>query len=72
MSLRLKELNQLLARIARDEPHCQRLISIPGIGYVNATGLYSAIGNGSQFKNARELSIWLGISPSSLPVEINR
>jgi len=38
-------------------------MSIPGIGYVNATGLYSAIGNGSQFKNARELSVWLGITP---------
>lgn len=63
MCLRLKELNLELARIARDNPHCQRLMSIPGIGYVNATGLYSAIGNGSQFKNARELSVWLGITP---------
>ena len=38
-------------------------MSIPGIGYVNATALYSAIGNGSQFTNARELSVWLGITP---------
>jgi len=63
MSLRLKELNQTLAQIARDNPHCTRLMSVPGIGYVNATALYSAIGNGSQFKNARELSVWLGITP---------
>jgi len=63
MSERLLELNQSLAQIAKDNPHCQRLMSIPGIGYVNATGLYSAIGNGSQFKNGRELSVWLGITP---------
>jgi len=63
MCSRLKELNQSLAQIAHDNSHCQRLMSIPGIGYVNATGLYSAIGNGSQFKNARERSVWLGITP---------
>ena len=63
MSERLLELNQSLSQIAKNNSHCQRLMSIPGIGYINATGLYSAIGNGSQFKNARELSVWLGITP---------
>ena len=63
MSARLTELNQVLAQIAQTNPHCQRLMSIPGIGYINATALYSAIGNGSQFNNARELSVWLGITP---------
>lgn len=63
MCSRLNELNQSLAEIARDNPYCQQLMSIPGIGYINATGLYSAIGNGSQFKNSRELSVWLGITP---------
>jgi len=63
MTARLKDLNESLAQIAKDNPYCQRLMSIPGIGYVNATGLYSAIGNGSQFKNGRELSVWLGITP---------
>ena len=63
MCIRLKELNQALAYIAQNNPHCQRLMSIPGIGYINATALYSAIGNGSQFTNARELSVWLGITP---------
>jgi len=63
LCLRLKELNHTLELIALNNPECQRLMSIPGIGYVNATGLYSAIGNGAQFKNARELSVWLGITP---------
>lgn len=63
MTARFKDLNQSLAQIAKANPYCQQMMSIPGIGYVNATGLYSAIGNGSQFKNARELSVWLGITP---------
>lgn len=61
--LRLNEINDSLARIAHDNPHCQRLMSIPGIGYINATGLYSAVGNGSQFKSAREFAVWLGLTP---------
>jgi len=63
MSTRLTELNKVLALIAQNNIYCKRLMSIPGIGYVNATGLYSAIGNGAQFKNGRELSVWLGITP---------
>jgi len=62
LTSRLKELNRSLALIAKHNPLCQILMSIPGIGYVVATALYSAIGNGSQFKNARELPVWLGIT----------
>ena len=60
---RLESLNKALAQIANQNPLCQILMSIPGIGYVNATALYSAIGNGQQFKSAREFSVWLGITP---------
>jgi len=60
---RLNELNQLLAKIAQDNPLCRNLMSIPGIGYINATALFSAIGNGNQFNSARELSVWLGVTP---------
>ena len=63
LTSRLKTLNHSLALIAKHNPLCQILMSIPGIGYVIATALYSAIGNGSQFKNTRELSVWLGITP---------
>ncbi|KJZ07321.1 transposase [Marinomonas sp. S3726] len=42
---------------------CQRLMTIPGIGIINATALFAAIGNASQFANPRELSVWLGVTP---------
>ena len=63
ITTRVNELNHLLAKIAQDNPLCRNLMSIPGIGCINATALFSAIGNGSQFKSARELSVWLGVTP---------
>lgn len=52
-----------LKQIAKEQPLCQLLLSIPGIGIINATALYSAIGNGSQFSSAREFAVWLGLTP---------
>lgn len=63
LDARLKDLNKTLSDVANSNPLCLLLMSIPGISYINATALYSAIGNGSQFKSGRELSVWLGITP---------
>ena len=63
LSERINDLNKTLSKIAQENALCRYLMSIPGIGYINATALFSAIGNGSQFKNAREFSVWLGITP---------
>ena len=63
LSKRLDELNKNLKQVAADNIQCQRLMSIPGIGFINATAIYSAIGDGDQFKNARALSVWYGITP---------
>ena len=52
-----------LTLVAKNEPLCQLLLSIPGIGVINATAIYSAVGNGSQFKSAREFAVWLGFTP---------
>lgn len=52
-----------LTQIAHHSSLCQYLLSIPGIGVINATAIYSAIGNGSQFASAREFAGWLGLTP---------
>lgn len=59
----IDNVTQCLSEIAHNNALCQRLLSIPGIGVINATAIYSAIGNGSQFKNAREFAVWLGLTP---------
>jgi transposase len=60
---RIKELNDTLATIANTNPLCQLLLTIPGIGVINATAIVSAIGNGSQFAQGREFSVWIGLTP---------
>ena len=38
-------------------------MSIPGIGPLGATALLAAIGDGRQFRKARDLAAWLGLVP---------
>lgn len=60
---RIKALTATLADVAANNPLCQVLLTIPGIGVINATAIVSAIGNGSQFANGREFAVWLGLTP---------
>ena len=41
----------------------RRLLSIPGIGALNATALVAAIGDASTFARGRDLAAWLGLVP---------
>jgi len=63
LSERIRIYNNQLARIANTHPFCKLLMSIPGIGYINATAIVCMIGDGSQFANGREFAVWLGITP---------
>jgi len=60
---RIEEITQTLTEIANKHPLCRLILTIPGIGAINATAIYSAIGNGSQFSNGREFAVWLGLTP---------
>ena len=60
---RINEITQTLTAIANKHPLCRLILTIPGIGAINATAIYSAIGNGSQFSSGRELAVWLGLTP---------
>ena len=60
---RINEITQTLTEIANKHPLCRLILTIPGIGAINATAIYSAIGNGSQFSNGREFAVWLGLTP---------
>ncbi len=51
---------QLESEVQQNES-CQLLQSIPGIGLLSATAMYAQIGNGSEFKNGRNVGAWLGM-----------
>lgn len=60
---RIDEITRTLTEIANKHPLCRLILTIPGIGAINATAIYSAIGNGNQFSNGREFAVWLGLTP---------
>lgn len=61
--IKLGEYDKQLQLIYKQSEACQRIGEIEGIGYLTATAIVAAIGDGSAFKNGRELSAWLGIVP---------
>ena len=60
---RLKRLNKKIEVIAKQHLNCQLLMSIPGIGTINATGIYAAVGDARQFETARDFAVWMGLTP---------
>jgi transposase len=60
---RIAAVDKELAEWARNEEAARRLMSIPGIGVLNATALIAAIGQGGSFARGRDLAAWLGLVP---------
>jgi transposase len=54
-----KQLEELFS----ENPLCKRLSEIEGIGVISSTALVSSIGDPKVFKNGRQLSAWLGLTP---------
>ena len=44
-------------------PFGKILLSIPGIGYLNASAFVASIGSGQAFLSAKDFAVWLGITP---------
>jgi len=63
MAVRIDEADTVLSRTTHQNPACQRLVAIPGVGPVIATALIAAIGNGAAFRKGREFAAWMGIVP---------
>ena len=59
----MKWFDAQIAAIAAQEPACQRLSAIPGIGVLAATALVAAVGDAAEFKNGREMAARLGLVP---------
>ncbi len=60
---RVEAFNRELERRCQADKNCQRLLTIPGIGPLNATALVSAVGDPANFRNGRDLAAWLGLVP---------
>ena len=63
LSDEIQVLETQLKQMANQHETAVALMRLRGIGPISALALYASIGNGSQFKNARQLSAWLGLVP---------
>ena len=52
--------------LARTDEAVRRLISVPGIGTINATALVAAVGDGRAFARGRDMAAWLGLVPRQM------
>jgi transposase len=53
-------------RMAREDEAVRRLITIPGIGTINATALAAAVGDARTFARGRDMAAWLGLVPRQM------
>ena len=60
---RIKALDAEFAAAAKAQDGAKRLLSIPGIGALNATALVAAVGDAGTFARGRDLAAWLGPVP---------
>ena len=63
MDRRIDAFDSEFLTLAREDAAARRLMTIPGIGVLNATALIAAIGNAETFAKGRDLAAWLGLVP---------
>jgi transposase len=63
LDLRLKEMDREIAEIAAANPVAQKLQQLRGVGPMVATALLATVGDASQFKNGRQMTVSLGLTP---------
>jgi transposase len=51
---------------AAQDPACERLMTVPGIGPIISSAMVAAIGNGDAFSKGRDFGAWLGLVPRQI------
>ena len=63
IQLRMSALEKQLKKIVKDDPVIQKFMQLNGIGLLSATAMRASVKSPAQFKNGRQLSAWIGITP---------
>jgi len=63
---RIEGLSQEIDALARQDPACERLMTVPGIGPIISSAMVAAIGNGTVFTKGRDFGAWLGLVPQQI------
>jgi transposase len=60
---RIAELDREIEEIAQSEPDAKRLMQLRGVGPIIATAMLATVGDARQFRNGRQMSASLGLTP---------
>lgn len=60
---RMKDIERELHQLSKENAVVQRLQSVPGIGLLTSTALFSSVGSAQRFSNGRKLASWVGLTP---------
>ena len=58
-----RKLEALIVKRVKESAPLRRLTQAPGVGPMTAHATLAAIGDGSQFRSARDFAAWLGLTP---------
>jgi transposase len=59
----LEQLNCEIETLVRQNPVCQRLTKLEGVGPISSVLLYATLGTGEAFVNGRQFAAYLGLTP---------
>jgi transposase len=63
---RIEGLSKDIKGLADQDPACERLMTVPGIGPIISSAMVAAIGNGAVFSKGRDFGAWLGLVPKQI------
>ena len=61
LDARIEDLSAEIETFARQDQHCERLMTVPGIGPIISSAMVAAIGTGDVFCKGRDFGAWLGL-----------
>ena len=66
LDARIEGLTSEIETLARQDQHCERLMTVPGIGPIISSAMVAAIGTGEVFPKGRDFGAWLGLVPKQV------
>jgi transposase len=56
-------LDKQIGELVKQHPSCQRLTAMEGVGPISSVLLFASLGTGEAFRNGRQFSAYLGLTP---------
>jgi transposase len=66
LDARIEGFSGEIETLARHDQHCERLMTVPGIGPLISSAMVAAIGTGDAFSKGRDSGAWLGLVPKQI------